>query len=78
MCGPQKQFHFSPPHSRCTVARLPGETEPSGLDIYSPVSQPDSTAFPAQERSPEAVALVLIDGFQVVGFPVLVVFPPKT
>lgn len=33
--------------------------------------------FPAQGRSPEAVALVPIDGFQAVGFPVLVVFLPK-
>lgn len=35
-----------PPLSRCTVSWLPGEIEPSGLNIYIPVSQPDSTAFP--------------------------------
>lgn len=81
MCGPQKQLHPSPPLSRCTVAQLPGETEPSGLDSYSPVSQPDSTAFPCTGALtscvPEAVALVPIDGFQAVGFPVSVVFPQK-
>lgn len=33
--------------------------------------------FPAQGRSPEAVALVPIDGFQAVGFPVPVVFLQK-
>lgn len=67
-----------PPLSRWTVARLPGETEPSGLDIYIPVSQPDTTAFPCTGAltscMPEAVALVPIDGFQTVGFPMSVVF----
>lgn len=67
-----------PPLSRCTVARLPGEIEPSGLNSYIPVSQPDSTAFPCTGAltscMPEAVALVPIDGFQTVGFPMSVAF----
>lgn len=77
MCGPQKQFHPSPPLSRCTVAWLPGKQSPVAWTSIalslSLIAQP----FPAQERSPEAIALVPIDGFQAVGFPVLVIFLQK-
>lgn len=78
MCGPQKQLHPCPPLSHCSVAQLPREIESSGLDIYSPVSQPDSTAFPCTGALTRGCCFGTYRWLSSSGVPCAGCFPPKT